>query len=184
MTTATTKSLLPTGTWQVDPSHSSAGFSVKHMGIATVRGRFGAFEGELKVDENGNLTARGEADVSTIDTGSEQRDAHLRSADFFAADEHPHVTYEVTAVEPVDEDTFKVIGDLTIRGVTAPVELVAVVEGTDVDPWDNERVAITATGSLRRSDYGLTWNQALGSGNVLVGEKVNLAIDISAVKAA
>ncbi len=183
MSTAT-KTLLPTGTWKVDPSHSSAGFSVKHMGIATVRGRFGSFEGELKVDEDGSLTAHGEADVSTIDTGNEQRDGHLRSADFFGADEHPHVSYRVTAVEPVDEETFKVTGDLTIRGVTAPVELTAIVEGTDIDPWNNERVAITATGSLRRSDYGLTWNQALGSGNVLVGEKVNLAIDISAVKTA
>ena len=183
MTTAT-RTLLPTGTWKVDPDHSSAGFSVKHMGIATVRGRFGAFEGELRVDQDGNLTADGEADVATIDTGSEQRDAHLRSPDFFAADEHPRVSYRVTDVQPLDEDTFNVTGDLTIRGVTAPVELTATVEGTDVDPWNNERVAITATGSLRRSDYGLTWNQALGSGNVLVGEKVNLAIDISAVKVA
>lgn len=183
MTTAT-KTFLPVGTWSVDPSHSSAGFSVKHMGIATVRGRFGAFEGQLRVDEDGGVSGFGAADVATIDTGDEKRDGHLRSADFFSADEHPRVSYEVTAVEPVDEETFKVIGDLTIRGITAPVELTAVVEGTDVDPWGNERVAITASGSLRRSDYGLTWNQALGSGNVLVGEKVNLAIDISAVKAA
>ena len=183
-TTAQLRAVLPPGTWTVDPAHSSVGFSVKHMGIATVRGHFNEFEGELRVDESGGLTATGSIDAASIDTRSEQRDEHLRSPDFFDAENHPRLTFRATEVEPLDEDTFTVIGELTIRDVTGRVELTATVEGSDIDPWGNERVAITATGSLRRSDYGLTWNQALGSGNMLVGEKVSLAIDVSAIKSA
>jgi polyisoprenoid-binding protein YceI len=182
MATRTTSNI-PVGTWEVDAAHSSVEFGVKHMGIATVRGKFTEFEGTLEVGEDlASSGARGTVKVASITTDEEQRDAHLRSPDFFNVDEYPEILFESTRVEAIDDESSHVIGNLTMHGVTQEVKLKTVVQGTDIDPWDNERVGLHAVGVLNRSDFDMKFNQALGSGNVLVGDKVNLSLDISAVK--
>jgi len=182
MSTTAITTQIPTGTWTVDAGHSTVGFAVKHMGIATVRGKFEQFEGALEATESG-LVARGTVQAASVNTNEEQRDAHLRSADFFNADANPVISFQSTAIEPVDEDTFEITGDLTINGVTNPVTLKAEIQGLDTDPWGNDRVGLEVTGQLSRGAYGMTFNQALGSGNMLVADKVKLVLDISAVKA-
>jgi polyisoprenoid-binding protein YceI len=183
MDSTATSVLIPTGTWVVDTSHSTAGFSVKHLGIATVRGRFDEFEGKLEIGEDlSKARAYGTAQVSSINTDEPARDEHLRSADFFGAESNPELRFESTAIRPLDEDTFEVDGELSMNGVTNPVTLTAVVLGTETDPWGNDRVGIEVTGQVKRGDWNMTFNQALGSGNLLVGEKVTLGLDISAVK--
>ena len=184
MATATAvRTAVPTGTWAVDPSHSQVGFQVKHLGIATVRGDFSDFEGTIVIgDDLASAKASGSVDVASVDTNEEKRDEHLRSPDFFHVDEHPRIEFESKAIEPLDEDTFRITGDITLHGVTREIELTAETTGTEEDPWGNERVGLEVTGQLNRGDYGMTFNQALGSGNVLVSDKVKLALDISAVK--
>lgn len=176
---------VPTGTWNVDPSHSRVEFQVKHLGIATVRGHFAEFEGSLEVGEDLDaVTARGLVKVDSVNTSEEKRDDHLRSADFFDVEQYEHITFESKDIAPVDEDTFAITGDLTLHGVTREITLKAEVTGTEEDPWGNERVGLEVSGQLNRGDYGMTFNQALGSGNMLVSDKVKLALDISAVKQA
>jgi polyisoprenoid-binding protein YceI len=183
MSTATT--LVPTGTYSVDPSHSSVDFSVKHLGIANVKGSFGTFEGTLVIDGDiSTAKASGSVDIATVDTKESARDEHLRSADFFDAEQFPKLTFESTSIKLVDSDTFEITGDLSLHGVTNSVTLKAEVQGTETDPWGNERVGLEITGQLNRSDYGMKFNQALGSGNMLVSDKVKLSLDISAVKQA
>jgi polyisoprenoid-binding protein YceI len=181
MSAAATK--VPTGTWNVDPSHSSVEFQVKHLGIATVKGSFKEFAGSLTAADDGSITASGTVEVATVDTREAQRDDHLRSADFFDVENNPQITFTSTGIEHLDEETFKITGDITIHGVTKPITLEAVVDGTEEDPWGNQRVGLSATGQLSRGDFGMKFNQALGSGNVVVSDKVKLAIDISAVRA-
>ena len=185
MNSTAAATLVPTGTWAVDPSHSTVGFSVKHLGIATVRGKFEQFEGTLEVGEDlASARAYGTAQASSINTNDSGRDEHLRSADFFGVDANPEVRFESTAIRPLDDDTFEVEGELSMNGVTKPVTLTAVVEGTETDPWGNERVGLEITSRINRGDWDMTFNQALGSGNLLVGEKVTLTLDVSAVKQA
>ena len=182
-TTSIAPTVVPTGTWAVDPAHSKVGFAVKHMGIATVRGEFQEFEGTLEIGEDlSSATARGTVKVASVNTNETQRDDHLRSPDFFSADEHPELRFESIAIEPIDYETFRITGNLTIHGVTNQIVLEAEVHGTDTDPWGSERVGLEITGQLSRGDYGMTFNQALGSGNMLVADKVKLALDVSAVK--
>ena len=177
-----TTTAVPTGTWSVDPAHSKVGFAVKHMGIATVRGVFRDFSGTLEIGDA--VTVSGTVQVASVDTNEPQRDEHLRSADFFGAEANPELAFTSTRIEPVDAETLTVTGDLTMNGVTREITLTAEVQGVDVDPWGNERVGLEITGQLSRGDFGMTFNQALGSGNLLVGDKVKLALDISAVKQA
>jgi len=177
-----TSTVVPTGTWTVDPAHSKVGFAVKHMGIATVRGVFGEFSGSLEVRDE--IKASGSVTTASVDTNEPQRDDHLRSPDFFNAQEHAELTFTSTAIEADGDDTFTATGDLTMNGVTREVQLKAEVQGVDTDPWGNERVGLEITGQLSRGDFGMTFNQALGSGNLLVADKVKLALDISAVKQA
>jgi polyisoprenoid-binding protein YceI len=175
--------LVPAGTWAVDPAHSSVGFSVKHLGIATVRGKFDEFEGTLEIGENDeSARAYGTVKAVSVNTNDSGRDEHLRSADFFGVEQNPELRFESTAIERLDEDTFEIAGDLTMNGITTPVTLRAEIQGTETDPWGNERVGLEVTGQLNRGDWDMTFNQALGSGNLLVGEKVKLELDISAVK--
>ena len=181
---STSKStLVPAGTWTVDPAHSSVGFSVKHLGIATVRGHFDEFEGTLEIGE-GDTSARafGSVKAVSVNTNDAGRDEHLRSADFFGVEANPELRFESTAIAHVEDETFEITGDLTMNGVTNAVKLTAVVQGTETDPWGNERVGLEVIGQLNRGDWNMTFNQALGSGNLLVGEKVKLELDISAVK--
>jgi polyisoprenoid-binding protein YceI len=179
----TTRTLVPAGTWNIDPSHSSIGFSVKHMVIATVRGRFTTFSGSITADADGLTSVTGTIDAASIDTNQEQRDTHLRSADFFEVETHPHITFASTRVEPAGDGRFRIVGDLTIKGTTREVTLDAEVQGAGADPWGNDRVALEAKGEINRKDYGLNWNQALEAGGVLVGEKIKLTLDLSTVRA-
>ena len=186
MTTATavpTKTIVPAGTWTVDPAHSKAGFSVKHMGVSTVRGEFREFEGSLEIGEDlSSATVRGSVRAASVDTSEAQRDEHLRSADFFDVEQFPELRFESSSIEQLDEDTFRITGDLTLHGVTLELELEAEVEGTGTGPDGSERIGLGVTGQLSRGDYGMKFNQALGSGNVMVSDKVKLALDIEAVK--
>jgi polyisoprenoid-binding protein YceI len=180
---ATATTAVPTGTFSVDAGHSSVEFQVKHLGIATVKGFFSDFEGTLETAGDGTLTARGNVKAASINTRNAQRDEHLRSADFFDVDNHPELSFESTSIEALDESSYRIVGQLTIRGVTNEIELHAVTQGVETDPWGNTRVGLEVAGQLNREDFGLTWNQALESGGVLVGKKVKILLDLSAVKA-
>jgi polyisoprenoid-binding protein YceI len=181
--TPSISTLIPTGTWNVDPAHSKVAFGVKHMGIATVRGEFTEFEGALEVGEDvQSISVHGTVKAQSVDTNEPQRDEHLRSADFFDVAQFPELTFQSTGIERLDEDEFRITGQLSIHGVTNEIVLHAEVQGTDIDPWGNQRVGLEVTGQLSRGDYGMKFNQALGSGNMLVGDKIKLALDISAVK--
>jgi polyisoprenoid-binding protein YceI len=183
MSTTSTPTLIPAGTWTIDPVHSKVGFAVKHMGIATVRGEFTEFQGTLEIGEDlSSAKVYGTVKTESVNTNEPQRDDHLRSPDFFDAAQFPELRFESTSIEGLDEEEFRITGRLTIHGVTNDIVLHADVEGTDVDPWGNERVGLEVTGQLSRGDYEMKFNQALGSGNMLVSDKVNLALDISAVK--
>jgi polyisoprenoid-binding protein YceI len=175
--------LIPTGTWTVDPAHSRVEFAVKHMGIATVRGNFATFEGKLEIGPNG-AQASGTAETASINTDEPQRDAHLRSPDFFDAEVNPQITFASTEISAIDDETYRITGDLTMHGITRPVTLHAEVQGVDIDPWGNQRVGLEITGQINRGDWDMKFNQALGSGNMLVSDKVKLALDISAIKQA
>jgi len=181
--TTSTITAAPAGTFSVDPSHSRVEFAVKHLGIATVKGTFGSFEGTLELGADlSQARASGRVDAASIDTQEDKRDAHLRSADFFDVERFPALSFESTGIRPLDDDRFEITGDLTIRGVTREVHLVAELLGAETDPWGNERVGLEVSGQLNRGEFGLTWNQVLGSGNMLVSDKVKLALEISAVR--
>jgi polyisoprenoid-binding protein YceI len=153
--------------------------------ISKVRGRFGTVSGTIQLDEaditRSSVTA--EIDVTTIDTREAQRDGHLRSADFFDVENFPKITFRSTRVEREGEDRATVVGDLTIRGVTREVKLAVEEEGTAKDPWGGDRIAFSATAKIDRRDFGLTWNQALETGGVLVANEIKLILDVQAVKA-
>jgi polyisoprenoid-binding protein YceI len=180
--TATATTALPTGTWKVDPVHSSVEFQVKHLGIATVKGQFKEFEGTLEVTSEG-VSARGTVQTASVDTREPQRDAHLRSADFFDADQNPEITFESTSVRAIDDEDFEIEGDFTLHGITRPLKLTATLEGTETDHEGHPRVGVSATAQISRGDHDMKFNMALGSGNVVVGDKVKIQLDISAVKA-
>ena len=171
-------------TWQIDPAHTNVGFSVKHLMIATVRGRFAGVKGTIVLDEVDptSSSAEVEIDVAAIDTRAEQRDAHLRSADFFEVEKYPTMTYRSRRVERVGDGHYRIFGDLTIRDVTREVVLDATDEGRGRDPWGGDRLGFSATTTIDRSDFGLTWNQALETGGVLVGNAITISIDVEAVK--
>ncbi|MDX6408701.1 MAG: hypothetical protein QOE13_1772 [Gaiellaceae bacterium] len=175
---------VPTGTWHVDPAHSSVEFEVKHMMIATVRGRFNEFEGTIEAAEDiDNSRVYGKVKAASIDTNDATRDAHLRSADFLDVDNYPELTFQSTHIEALGGPDFRMTGDLTIKGVTRMVEFDATVEGAELDPWGNERVGIRVRGKIDRKEFGLTWQQILESGGFLVGDDVKIMVDVSAVKA-
>ncbi len=175
---------IPTGTWNVDPSHSSVEFRVKHLGISTVRGAFREFEGKLEIgDDITSSKVTGTIKAASIDTGEPKRDEHLRGEDFFDVENHGDITFESTKITIIDEDEFHVTGNLTMHGVTGEITLHAEVTGTEEDPWGNTRVGLEAHGELNRADYEMKFNQALGSGNMMVSDKVRINVEVSAVKA-
>jgi polyisoprenoid-binding protein YceI len=168
--------------WELDPSHSQVSFSVRHMMFAKVRGSFKTWRAELNLaDDLAASKVSVEIDAASIDTGEEKRDAHLRSADFFDAENHPKLTFASKRVDQT-KDGLKLIGDLTMRGVTKEVALDVEEAGRGKDPWGQDRVAFNAKTTVDRTQWGLKWNQALEAGGVLVSEKVEIAIDIQAVK--
>jgi polyisoprenoid-binding protein YceI len=177
---------MTTQTWNIDTTHSGVNFSVRHMVIAKVRGRFTRFSGTLTGNTADLTQAKLVADVEadSIDTNMADRDAHLRSPDFFDAASHPKLTFSSTRIERAGEGQYKAYGDLSIRGVTKPVVFDLTVHGQAKDPWGNERVAFQLEGAVERSEFGLRWNQALETGGVLVGERVEIEIEAEAVRAA
>jgi polyisoprenoid-binding protein YceI len=168
---------IPAGTWKIDPSHSRVEFSIRHMGIASIRGSFADFEGVIAGGEEAGVS--GAIRVGSVDTRDEARDGHLQSPDFFDAERHPEMTFASTRF-----DDGKVVGDLTIRGVTRQVELDARVTGAGTDPWGNERLGLELEGEIDRHDFGVSWNTPLPTGGLLLGDTVRLSAGFSAVKEA
>jgi len=170
-------------TWTIDSSHAEIGFAVRHLMIATVRGRFGAVSGTVTVDETNPRNSKIDVtvDVTSVDTRQEKRDNHLRSPDFFDVATYPTMHFASKRIDGDIDGEFRVAGDLTIRGVTREVALTASLEGRTRDPWGNERAGFSATGKINRHDFGLTWNQALESGGVMVSDEVKLTIDVELV---
>ena len=183
MTTATASAI---ATWNIDPAHSVAEFKVKHMMISNVKGQFSAVSGALTYDEADITKSKIEAsiDAASINTREPQRDTHLKSADFFDVEKFPTLTFASTRVTKKSDDELEVEGDLTIHGVTRNVRFA--VEGPTAagkDPWGNTRIGLSATTKINRKDYGLTWNAALETGGILVGEDVTITLDVQFVKA-
>jgi polyisoprenoid-binding protein YceI len=175
----------PIITWKIDPAHSSAEFKVKHMMISNVKGSFSGIIGTLTEDTSNPRLSQVDAtiDISTINTGDAQRDEHLKSADFFHHEQHPHMTFHSTRVETKGEGEYAVTGDLTAHGVTKPV--VFAVEGPSApgkDPWGNTRIGLSATTKINRKDFGLTWNATLEAGGILVGEEVQITLEVQLIK--
>ena len=175
-----TAALAP-GRWVVDPGHSTLEFRVRHAGVARVRGVFRDFEGALGVAPDGTLSVAGSVAAASLDTGLDARDRHLRSPDFFDVERHPRLAFASTAVTVGAHGSLTVRGDLTIRGVTREIELRGEVLGTGRDDDHAERAGLELTARLDRRDYGLTWNAAVDGGGVLVGNRVDLVLEISAV---
>ncbi len=182
-TTTQTSDRIPAGVYNVDPAHSNVSFEVRHMGIATVRGSFHGFEG--KVDASGQAPVlEGSVSVDSIDTNEENRDGHLKAPEFFDAAQHPQISFTSTGTEPLGGEQIRLQGEITIKGVTKPLELVGTVAEGGEDPWGNQRIGLELTGSIDRREFDLKWNQTLPNGNLLVANEVKLLISVSAVKAA
>jgi len=171
--------------YSFDPAHSSLEFATKHMMVATVRGTFSDFDGHVEVENDDPTTATAQVAIRTasVSTGATDRDNHLRSADFFDVATYPEMRFTSTSIQPAGKGEYIVKGDLTIKDVTRPVELRATAANAPIsDPWGNQRTAISLTGEINRKDWGLTWNQVLEAGTLLVGEKIKLNLDVVALR--
>jgi polyisoprenoid-binding protein YceI len=173
-----------TSTWAIDPVHSAGEFAVKHLMVATVRGHFKITEGTIVINEANHTASSVTAtlDPTTINTREEKRDAHLQSADFFETEKYPAITFQSTRVEKVNDEKWKVFGDLSFHGVTKEVEL-DVEEGGEIkDPYGKQRRGFTAETTIDRKDFGLNWNAALETGGFMVSDRVKITLDISAIR--
>ena len=171
------------GTYALDPTHSGVHFSVRHLMVSKTKGRFADFEGTVTIgDDPLDSSVDVEIRVASIDTREDTRDAHLRSPDFFDAEAHPVITYRSTKVTPDGDSRWHVDGELTVRGVTVAVPLSVTFEGGTVDPWGNARIGFEAHTELDREAFGLTWNQALETGGVLVGKVVKIDLEAEAIR--
>ncbi|MFD6866467.1 YceI family protein [Streptomyces diastaticus] len=173
-----------TGTYTIDPAHTTIGFVARHAMVTNVKGGFADFTGTLELDgaDPANSSARIDVTMDSIDTGNADRDGHLKSADFFKTDEFPQMTFRSTKAEALGGDDYRITGDLTILGTTRRLSIDLEFNGAAKDPFGNERVGFEGTASILRSEWGLTWNAALETGGVLVSDKIKLAFDISAIK--
>jgi polyisoprenoid-binding protein YceI len=174
---------IPTGTYNVDPAHSNVGFEIKHMGIATVRGSFKQFAGTIDAADAG-VRLEGTVQVASIDTGDANRDAHLQAPDMFDGEQHPAISFHSTASSVADDGAITLTGEITIKGVTKPIELSGVVAEGGEDPWGNQRIGFEVSGKIDRRDYNVSFNQVLPNGNLLIANDVKLVVSVSAVKAA
>ncbi len=184
MTTAATQSGLTT-VWKIDPAHSRAEFKIRHMMISNVKGSFSSLSGTLleNIADSSLSEIDASVDISSLNTGDEQRDTHLKSADFFHQEQHPTMTFKSKTVEKKGDEEYSVTGDLTIHGITKVVTFA--VEGPSSpgkDPYGNIRIGLSATTKINRKDFGLTWNAALETGGVLVGEDVQIVLDVQFIK--
>jgi polyisoprenoid-binding protein YceI len=172
--------------WQIDQSHSNIYFTVRHMMISKVRGRFETFSGSVNFDEANptNSTVNIEVDLASLNTREEQRDGHLKSPDFFDVEKNPTMTFVSSRVEQVDEQNGRLVGNLTIKGISKEIVLDVEYAGTAKSPWGGVSAGFSASGSINRKEWGLTWNQALETGGVLVGDKINIEIELELVQVA
>jgi polyisoprenoid-binding protein YceI len=171
------------GRWTIDPVHSDVSFSVRHMVVSKVRGRFGAFTGEIVTGETPeSSSATAEIDMTSIDTNNEQRDEHIRSADFFEVEKHPTMTYRSTGIR-ADGDDYVVDGELTLKGVTKSVPLKLELNGFGPDAYGGTRAGFTGTGQINRKDFGVSFHAALETGGAVVGDKIEIHMEIEAVLA-
>ena len=175
-----------TGDYTIDASHTRLGFVARHAMVTKVRGEFKDFEGTAHVDTANPSASSAKLVIKTasIDTGSADRDGHLRSGDFFDAEVNPEITFTTTQVERVEDDVWRLTGDLAIKGVSKPVSIDFESTGSAIDPFGNTRIGFSAKTDVEREDWGLTWNAALETGGVLVSEKIKLEFDVSAIKSA
>lgn len=179
-TSPTSTAVLPhTGTWEIDPSHSSIEFVARHLVVSKVRGRFASFSGTAEVTEPvESSSVEVTIDAASISTGDDKRDEHLRSPDFLDVDNHPTLTFRATGAQRSDGEQWTIPGELTIRGVSKPVTLDVAYLGVFNDPWGNPKAAFTASTEIDREAFGLTWNAPLETGGVLVGNTVRIEIDV------
>jgi len=184
MTSTTLAPQTLTGDYDLDSVHSRLGFAAKHAMVTTVRGQFTDYTAEVHLDEEdvANSTARIEIDAASIDTGNSQRDDHVRSADFFDAEKYPKITFVSTSAERVSDDEFILHGDLTIRDTTKPVSVNFEKTGAAVDPWGNFRVGFEGSATINRSDWGVSFNAPLGTGGLVISEKIKLEFDLAIVR--
>ena len=174
---------LTPGTWNVDPSHTTVGFVARHLMISKVRGSFSSFTGTVTIAEDRLQSyVEAEVDLASVSTGDEQRDGHLRSADFFDIEQHPKMTFRSTGIK-VDGDDYILVGDLEVGGQTRSVNFELEFDGVQKDPWGGTRAGFTAFTEISRKDWNLTWNLALEAGGVVVGDKVKIELDVELVKA-
>jgi polyisoprenoid-binding protein YceI len=179
--TSITIEKIPAGTYSVDSAHSNVGFAVRHMGIATVRGTFRSFQGTI--DATGDAPVlEGTVETASVDTGEENRDGHLKSPEFFDAERHPQISFHSTTTEAAGDGSIRLAGEITIKGISKPIELTGTVAENGEDPWGNERVGLELETSIDRRDFDLKWNQTLPNGNLLVANEVKLLVSVSAVK--
>ena len=187
MSTASAPALTElTGTWTLDPAHTRIGFVARHAMVTKVRGSFNEFEGTAVLDGANPANSHAEVTIkaASIDTRNAQRDEHLRSNDFLAMQEHPEITFTSTGARQVDDTTFELTGDLTIRGVTKSITIPFTFEGAAKDPFGNLRAGFEGSVAINRKDWGVAWNAALEGGGVLVSDRVTLEFEISAIKSA
>jgi polyisoprenoid-binding protein YceI len=170
------------GTYNIDPTHSNVGFAVKHMGIATVRGSFKRFEGT--VEAGSELTLEGTVEVASIDSGDENRDGHLQSPEFFDGAQFPQISFKSTGAHADADGKLALTGEITLKGVTKAISLTGEIGENGEDPWGNQRVGFEVEGTIDRREFGLSFNQTLPNGNLLLSNDVKLIVSVSAVKAA
>jgi polyisoprenoid-binding protein YceI len=182
MTTATQATGTKTA-WAIDPAHTDVEFSVRHMMLSNTKGHFSGISGTILMDEQDltNSSVEVSIDTSTVDTREPNRDAHLKSADFFEAEKYPAMTFKSTNIKKVHDETYEVTGDLTIKDVTRPVVLETTYNGRNTSPWGTQVVSVSAETSINRKDYGLTYNVALETGGFMVGDKIKISIELEAI---
>ncbi|GAB4024474.1 YceI family protein [Spirosoma koreense] len=175
---------MPTNNWVLDPTHSELGFKIRHLMISNISGSFQQFqvEVETKNDDFSTAQIRATADIASINTSNAQRDQHLRASDFFEAETYPQLSFQSTNVEKLDEDTYSITGDLTMKGVSKPVKLTAEYSGVTKDPWGGVRAGFTITGKINRSDWGINFNGVLETGGLALSEEVKINSEIQLVK--
>lgn len=175
---------MSTTKWSIDTAHSEIGFKVKHMMFTNVSGNFEKFDASIETEGDDFTTAKFDfsGEIASINTGNADRDNHLRSGDFFDAEQFPNLTFKSTSFEKESESDYKLTGDLTLHGITKPVKLNVEFGGLAKDPWGNTKTGLSATGKINRKDWGLNWNSALETGGVLVGEEVKLNVELQFIQ--
>ncbi|WBU38300.1 YceI family protein [Homoserinibacter sp. YIM 151385] len=182
MTTLTARPDFVAGTWKLDPSHSEVAFAVRHLAISKVRGTFETFDVTIVTAEDpADTSIEAVIDVASVNTKNADRDGHLRTGDFFLAEEHPQMTFVSKGAPVVDGDDFEISGELTLRGVTKPVTLKGEIGGVTTDPWGGTRAGATATAKINRHDFGVSWNTALETGGFMLGDDVTISLDLQVV---